>query len=326
MTSIATGPEQLASGQAVSCSPEVFRENLNVRPFEVAHHIADNPLFDVQKIAEVAQNIANRKTPNRKFGDATCLIGQPEAGQKTLEGSKFAPIEETIRNIEHSDGWIMLNHIEREPGYREVLESCICDLLQLSGRDMLKQIKWFDAIIFVTSPNRVTPYHIDRECAWLLQLRGNKEIHLFERADKEVTPDEELERYWSQDNSAGVYKPDLESHAKVFPLHPGNGVHIPVNTPHWLKNGNNVSVSMNVNFVFHDHLWGNIYRANYYLRQRGLKPSPPGVNPVADKVKSLAITTAQKIGRRVKGSQYIPDVSRDQYDRIAQIMASRQPN
>jgi len=74
-----------------------------------------------------------------------------------------------------------LKHVEREAGYREVLENCIRNILELSGRDLLRKIKWFEAILFITSPNRVTEYHLDREVSWILQIQGDKEIHLFDR-------------------------------------------------------------------------------------------------------------------------------------------------
>jgi hypothetical protein len=321
-----TARTAVASANAVNiwCDQQVFRENLNRLPFEVEHSLAGNPLFELSRLVELAQEVSSRKDHHRPFGDAYCLIGTPEPGQKALEGSRpITAVEETIRQIEHANGWIMLNHVERNPAYQNILESSICDMLQLSGRQLKNKIKWFEAIIFITSPNRATSYHVDRECAWLVQLRGEKEIHLFNRADKDAVPDEELERFWAVDNGAGTYKPQYESRAMVYQLRPGTGVHIPVNTPHWLKNGNNISISMNVNFVFHDHLWGNIYKANHQLRKRGLKPSSPGTSPLADSVKSAAYTAVQRVSMLRKRKEYIPAIAREQNERIFRLMDGR---
>ena len=74
------------------------------------------------------------------------------------------------------------------------------------------------------------------------------------------------------DNLSATYKPEYESRALVFHLQPGTGVHSPVNTPHWLQNGNNVSVSLNINFQFHESEWENLFKANYYLRKAGFRP------------------------------------------------------
>ena len=308
----------------ISCDPTVFRENMNRLPFEVTHRLAGNPLFELPRLVELAQEVSARKDHHRPFGDAYCLIGTPEPGQKALEGSTpISAVDETIRQIEHANGWIMLNHIERNPAYQTILETSICDILQLGGKELKKKIKWFEAILFITSPGRATSYHVDRECAWLVQLSGEKQIHLFSRADKDVVPDEELERFWAVDNNAGTYKPQYESRALLYDLKPGNGVHIPVNTPHWLKNGNNISISMNLNFVFHDQLWGNIYKANHQMRKRGMSPRPPGENAVVDALKGAAYTLAQRTHAMLKHKPYIPELALAQNKRVFKLMEDR---
>jgi hypothetical protein len=312
------------AGPMVSCDERIFRENFNRVPFEVAHRFSGHPLFDLSKLVELADEITSRNDPHRPHGDAYCLIGTPAPGEKALEASKpIRAVAETIEHIQNANGWIMLNHVERNPAYQTVLEDGIADVLQLAGRQVKNKIKWFEAIIFVTSPRRATPYHVDRECAWLLQIRGDKEIHLFNRADKEAVPDEELERFWAVDNQAGVYKPQFESHAMVYNLRPGTGVHLPVNTPHWLRNGDDISISMNLNFVFHDRIWGNIYKANHALRQRGLKPTPPGRNAFKDGVKGAAWSAMQRVNGLIKRRPYQPEIAKEQNERIFKLMESR---
>ncbi len=307
----------------ICCDPKVFHEKMNQLPFEVTHRLAGDPLFELPRLVELAHEVASRKNPHRGFGDAYSLIGTPEPGQKPLEAAKFDSVDETIRQIEHANGWIVLHHIERNPAYQAILETSICDILQLGGKELKRKIKWFEAILFITSPGRATSYHVDRECAWLVQLRGDKEIHLFSRADKDVVPHEELERFWAVDNSAGTYKPQYESRALLYQLKPGNGVHIPVNTPHWLKNGNNISISMNLNFVFHDRLWGNIYKANHQLRKRGITPRPPGESSVADAVKGAAYTLVQRTNALLKHKPYVPEIALAQNKRIFKLMEGR---
>jgi hypothetical protein len=310
--------------RAIHADAQEFTEKFNLIPFEVTHNLADDPLFDLDRIIELTQRVESRQSPHRPWGDIYANIGEVIPGLKVVDGSRPAiAASELMRRIEQSQAWITLEHVEREAGYREVLQRCICDLLELSGKEVMKKIKWFDAIIFVTSPDRVTHYHVDRECAWLVQLRGDKEIHLFDKRDKEVVPDEELERFWNVDNGAGTYKPQFENRAMVFKLRPGNGVHIPVNCPHWLKNGKDISISMNVNFQFLDEVWGNIYKANYYLRRFGLKPASPGLHPWRDGIKSRAFAAVRQLNHMRKGKQEIPDEARADYRRIQQLLAAR---
>ena len=58
----------------------------------------------------------------------------------------------------------------------------------LTGVNFKKVMRMEDALIFVTSPRRVTPYHIDRECNFLLQIRGEKNLYVFDRNDQEDCP------------------------------------------------------------------------------------------------------------------------------------------
>ncbi len=309
----------------VSCNPEVFTQNFNRLPHEVQHTLATNTLFQLPALAKLAERVAARENPHHPKGDLYFDQGIEDANTKPdLHDQAKADIAELVEEIEKGQTWIILKHIEREPGYREVFESCICDILDLTGRNIVKSIKWFEAILFITSPNRVTKYHIDRECSWLLQIHGDKDIHIFDRADKDVLPDDELEQYWVVNNLSAVYKPQYESRAMVYHMRPGTGVHSPVNTPHWLQNGNNVSVSLSINFQFHEYAWENLFKANYYLRRAGLIPTPPGKYPLADRIKSRAYTAVQSMRRSIKGQSSAPPTeARLHYYRIMEILASR---
>jgi hypothetical protein len=110
----------------------------------------------------------------------------------------------------------------------------------------------------------------------------------------------------------------------IYHMRPGSGVHSPVNTPHWLQNGNNVSVSLSINFQFHEYAWENLFKANYYLRRAGLTPASPGRSPLADRIKSRTFTAVQSVKRRVKGHPNVPPTeARQHYYRIMEILASR---
>ncbi len=316
----------LAVAQPIfECDPAVFQQNFNRVPHEVQHNLTANPLFQIPALAELAQRVASREHPHHPTGDIHIDQGGVDANARfDLHDRSKTDVAALVKEIERGQTWIILKHIEREPGYREVFESCVCDILQYTGRKILKDIKWFEAILFITSPNRVTDYHIDRECSWLFQIHGNKDIHFFDRADKDVLPDDELERYWTVSNLATTYKPQYESHAIVFPMRPGTGVHSPVNTPHWLQNRDNVSVSLNINFQFHEHAWENLFRANYYLRRAGLTPASPGKHPLADRMKRRAYTTVQDVKRSLKGQPRVPATeARQHYYRIVDMLGQR---
>ena len=309
------------SDRVMECDANVFQQNLNRLPHEIAHHLAGHQLFELPRLVALAEKVATRQNPHLPGGDVYFNDGLIEAGEKPVRPDlPRTAAADLIRQIETKQAWIILKHIEREEGYRDVLENCIRDILELSGKELLRKIKWFEAILFITSPNRVTEYHIDREVSWIFQIQGDKEIHLFDRADKQIVPDEELELYWTADNRAARYKPEFESRAIIYNMTPGTGVHIPINCPHWLKNKNNVSVTLNVNFQFYDHYWANLYKANYYLRRAGMKPASPGNNPAGDRLKSFAFTAMHRAKQAMKGRPHIPQEAREEKQRIAALL------
>ncbi|MGD0857911.1 MAG: hypothetical protein ABR912_01205 [Terracidiphilus sp.] len=196
---------QASSDRVIQCAPDVFSGNLNLLPYEFEHSLAGSPLFELSRLVDLAEKVATRPTPHLPGGDVYFNDGLIEPGEKPVRPDlPRTAAADLIRKIDSVQAWIILKHVEREPGYREVLENCIRDILQLSGPQLLRKIKWFEAILFITSPNRVTEYHLDREVSWILQLQGEKEIHLFDRADKDIVPDRELEVYWTADNRAAL--------------------------------------------------------------------------------------------------------------------------
>jgi hypothetical protein len=262
-----------------------FREQFNRTSFEVHHELANHPLFQLPALVQLAE-----RTRTQRPGDIYYNNGEIGVDQKWIYNPEhpFSPAE-TIHRIEECSAWFIFRSAQRDPEYRVFLDKGLAEIKELIGKSLEGEIMVEDIIIFVTSPKRKTPYHIDRECNFLLQIRGDKTIHVFNQNDRDILSEEELERFWSVDSSSANYKPEMQSRAKSYVMRPGTGVHIPVNAPHWLENHDNVSISLSVNFQFKDSLKANAYRANYLLRRIGLKPTPPGQSELRDTIKAVAV-------------------------------------
>jgi hypothetical protein len=262
-----------------------FREKFNRTSFEVHHELASHPLFQLPALVQLAE-----RTRTQRPDDIYYNNGEIGVDQKWIYNPEhpFSPAE-TIHRIEECSAWFIFRSAQRDPEYRVFLDKGLAEIKELIGKSLEGEIMVEDIIIFVTSPKRKTPYHIDRECNFLLQIRGDKTIHVFNQNDRDILSEEELERFWSVDSSSANYKPEMQNRAKSYVMRPGTGVHIPVNAPHWLENHDNVSVSLSVNFQFKDSLKANAYRANYLLRRMGLKPTPPGQSELRDTIKVAAV-------------------------------------
>jgi hypothetical protein len=276
-------------------SNETFKSSFDTRPFEFHHSLTEShPLFNLSAIRRLLDVPSIRQFIAYDAGDI-----RVDQRWDSIPPEK-PPIEEVYENISRSGAWIMIRFVHRIPEYKAILDECLDEVHRLSGREVSQDEKSREAILFITSPNRVTPYHIDRECNFLMQVAGEKTINVFDRNDKEVVTEQELETYWSKDNNAGVYKPQFQDRAFVRTMRPGTGVHIPVNFPHWLQNGNNVSISFSISYQYKDWTRKNVYQANYYLRKLGLNPTPPGQSPALDTTKRIVIEALHRTRRAVK--------------------------
>lgn len=274
------------SARWLKVDAQEFCQKFDRASFAVQHELASHALFQLPALVDLAE-----RTRKQRPNDIYYNNGEIAVDQKWIHNPDhpFSPAE-TIHRIEECSAWFIFRSAQRDPQYRVFLDKGLAEIKEMMGGELERKIMVEDIIIFVTSPKRKTPYHIDRECNFLLQIRGQKTIHVFDQNDREILSEEELERFWSRDSSSAEYKADMQNRAKSYLMRPGLGVHIPVNAPHWLENQDNVSISLSVNFQFADSLRANVYRANFLLRRMGVKPTPPGRLEWLDSVKSAAVT------------------------------------
>lgn len=283
-----------ATQSIFDCDLVQFRTEFNQRSFEFAHHLSGHPLFELPRLIELSKRLDSTRSVYHDAGDVRVdqRWDQAPKGQYS--------VDETIRRIEEEGAWIILRRAEQDPEYAAVLEECMAEVQNLLGRDLKKEMMVQDAIVFITSPNRVTAYHIDRECNFILQIHGDKDISVFDRNDREVLTEEEIERFWMVDNNAAVYKQQYQHRATVYAMSAGKAIHVPVNAPHWVQNKNNVSVTLSVNFQFRENYPAHVYRANYLLRKVGITPTPPGRSQFRDHLKCFAMNATYVPARRAR--------------------------
>lgn len=283
------------NGPILQVSEDVFRRHFDKTPFLFEHALADHPAFTMNRLAQLLEMTIPH--PELLYWDA----GQKEINQRWNDqpGRDF-PVEEAFKRIREKGAWIILFGAERDPEIAALLERGMDQIESLCGYSVFNDVKVRDAYIFITAPKRITAYHIDFQCGFLLQLHGDKTIHVFDRGDREVTTEEEIERFWTKDTNAAIYKPEFQSRAHTWLLKPGLGVHLPVNSPHWLQNGDDISVSLSLNFQFKNSRLADIYRANYYLRKLGIQPIPPGISMWRDRAKAHSMATPVAIAKMLK--------------------------
>ena len=267
-----------------------FRGKFEREWFTFSHTFAENKLFEIPRLIQLAMDIQSHRPQDLYCDSEVSSIGQRWSDSVRPTDS----IDKIIRTIEQGEAWVMLHRCERDPDYMNVLNAAMGTILELTGPEIEKIVDFKEVIVFITSPRRLTTYHIDRECNFIAQIAGKKVIHLFDKNDREVLPEEEIERFWTVDNNSALYKPEYQDRAFSFELQPGNGIHVPIGCPHWLQNGDDISVTMSVNFHFLNSERRDVYRTNHYLRKFGMKPSPPFTSPMRDAAKKAAWVVASR--------------------------------
>ena len=139
-----------------------------------------------------------------------------------------------------------------------------------------------EGFIFISSPSAVTPYHMDPEHNFLLQIRGEKQFNVWDGRDRSVLSEIELEEYFFGNQPQPVYKEEYRPKASRFELAPGDGLHVPVATPHWVQNGDDVSISFSITFRSRvSERQQIVHRVNRGLRRQGANPTPYAASAVA---------------------------------------------
>jgi hypothetical protein len=206
-------------------------------------------------------------------------------------------VADAVRQLERPGTWIKLTcgH-EVDPEYAAMLREILIELEACTQLPLRRQVTWVSPTIFIAAPNTVTPFHIDHEITYLFQIQGRKEVNLFDQCDRSLISERELEQFYAGDLGVAKYHSEFQAKAAVYPLGPGDAVHHPSLAPHWVKNGEEPTISMSLNFCMRNlDRRARIRQFNYYSRKLGVLPSPPGAVPWKDAVKiaSLGVFSAR---------------------------------
>jgi hypothetical protein len=261
---------------------KLFAGNFDERPFEFRHALHTMDIFQMPALLKLAERCMLMRGHKSHFE-----TGQPVVNGYFGNKPSDMNLVQAMEQIGEGSNWIILKRIHEVPEYRSALELFISELSELTGVDLRKHYHDPILTIFITSPNRITPYHLDGEANFLAQVQGKKSVFLYNANDPHILTTEEMERYWTGHLQAPRWHEDLADGHWRYDISPGVGLFNPATFPHWVKNTDNVSVSVSINFkrVRNDSIGS--YRANYYARKIGLHPNPPGQSPAIDRVKSL---------------------------------------
>lgn len=274
-------------GRLIEVDEASFRESFNRRSFTIQHHLVDHPLFTLPCLVELARRLPPESI-EYNAGDL------PISLDPALTPRNGLSVEDTIRRIEDHRSWMVLKYVEQDAQYRAVLHRCLDEIAEYS-EPLWPGMFQREGFIFISSPGSTTPFHIDPEFNFLLQVRGTKYMNVFDPADRGLVSEEQVETFLAGGHRNLPYRPEFQSKACVTELQPGMGVHVPITAPHWVKNGDAVSISFSITFRTPGSVRrAAVYEANARLRRQGLRPAPPGTSALRDQVKYFGFRAWQR--------------------------------
>jgi hypothetical protein len=279
-------------------SPDEFESSYNRRPFLVQHRLAEDPHFSLESLSRLA-----RRVPPNKVLFRTGVV--PIDTDFDLSGQayrKSLTLEDALDRMEEVQSYVVINNPEYDAEYRPVIEGILGEIA-LCSDDVEPYMNWYSTYVFISAHDSVTPYHMDREMNFLLQVRGTKTVRLWDPFDDEVMTSAQKDELLSHASDIRPqYHEGLAARAMRFELRPGLGVHHPFIAPHLVHTGKELSISLAVTFrTLRSDVWRDAHRMNHSLRRWGLHPRPVGKSYVLDLAKAGAvrtIRTARSLRRR----------------------------
>lgn len=262
------------------------------RVIRLQHSFTDHPLLQLPALQGLAEKFHAASNNQVKFvrrgttsADALKPLSNDELGRS---------IPEIFSSIEEPGSWVSLYNVQIDPAYAEML------------RDISKTAaSWQEALdpgafdwagfIFVSSPPSATPYHIDRENNFFLQIHGRKRLSVWDPSDRQVVPEVDIEDKIGLGSDSKV-RFDQSFYQRAIinaELGPGEGAYMPSTAGHTtntesLPVGTDDTYSVSIGVVYYTKATrraGYAYALNDYLRRFGMKPTPPYESPLLDTLK-----------------------------------------
>jgi hypothetical protein len=272
----------------------------------VSHTLSSHPLLQLDALIELGKRQQARRLVRTHSADAGAGTSFADAPNLHPNARSAA---ETLADLAAAKAWTSLLNVQADPTYRALIDE-VLDALRpvIDRRDpgMCYRAGW----IFVTSPNAVTPFHIDHEHNFILQILGTKRLYVWDPFDRAIVSERAQERFHDEHSRELVTWDEVfRARAQVFDLAPGMGGYMPSTTPHMVENGPGPSIT--ISFTYYTDATRRrelLYRGNARLRRLGLSPAPVGASPARDRLKAAALdgysvaraTVRRALGRGVR--------------------------
>ncbi len=255
----------------------------------VTHQLCAHPLLKIDALVALGQRLEARKLVRTHSDQATA--GSSFGDAPSLHPNRRGAVD-TLSDIATAHAWMSLLNVQTDPVYRRLVDE-VLDALKPAVDDRDPGMCYRGGWVFVSSPGAITPFHIDHEHNFILQIAGRKRLYVWDPFDRDVISERAQERFHDEHSrELIVWDESFRSRARVFDLEPGQGGYMPSTSPHMVENGSEPSIT--VSFTYYTDSTRRrelLYRGNATLRRMGLKPAPVGSSVLGDNSKAALLKT-----------------------------------
>jgi hypothetical protein len=259
------------------------------RSTKLAHAMSGHPLFSRAALALLADRMP-AASMEHNLGTLPLGIRPEDTPANGLT------VGDTIRTIDENKSWVVLKNVERDAEYGAMLEAALAELLPIvapATGPMLHR----EAFIFISSPDSVTPFHMDPEHNILLQIEGEKTMTVFPQRDAALVPAEVSEAFHAGAHRNLEWTDDFLAKGQAVTLRAGDAIHVPVKAPHFVRNGPAVSISFSVTWRSRRSVAeGELHGLNALLRRRRLPLAQVGAKPERQPLARLLYRVIRRLG------------------------------
>lgn len=283
--------------KTLSDPDNLISQQFPVEHFKIRHTLQNHPLFSIEQLLELANYLPESQI---EWNAGNASVSQDPDKTPT---NGLTPAQ-TVASISENKSWLVMKNIEKHPDYQQILFDCLAEVEEIAGQ-RLTGLGDRAGFIFLSSPGSVTPYHMDPEHNFLLQLQGTKTMHVFDQRDRSVVSEQEIEStYYGPARHRNLnFRDEITDKADSVVLQPGDALHVPIHAPHWVQNGDEVSVSFSITFRSDQSKRAvRLHSLNARMRRLGLKPSDVGALPARDRAVDGLFRTALSVKRALRSA------------------------
>ncbi|MCE5234135.1 MAG: cupin-like domain-containing protein [Mizugakiibacter sp.] len=264
----------------------------------VRHRVDSHPLLQLGPLLALARRL-------QAVGQLRQIGTDADAGTRFVASAADV---DALQRIGNAKGWAVLRYVQVDPTYRTLVDA-VLDSIRPQVERVDPGMYYRAGFVFASAHHTVTPFHMDVENNFILQMRGHKTLYVWEPDDMATVSEQARDRF-HHDRDLIRWREEFRARAHVFELHAGEGAYMPATSPHMAETGDDLSVTMSFTY-FTDatrrDAW--LHNLHYLIRRAGIRPPAVGSHPVLDALSYQAVAAlvgARRIARRVGGRAVDP--------------------